>query len=387
MKLISRINFRLGYKSIIYSLLKVFIKNTPKANVFGNFFNESQVFLIDSARSGIFIILDALDLPEKSRVGVMSINCHSVYNAIYQAGYTPVFIDVNRDFTICIEDLSNKKNLQVLILSHLFGVISDVEEIKRLYPEMIIIEDCAHSFLSKDKNDNNSGFIADFAVFSFNFGKFPAIGGGGLLLVNNASWYQKIKSKVQALVRPTLLDDVFSAIRKLVMVTIHNPFLYGVFFYKLKKKYSKKSINVFEEHEPTLISNLDLCLLNEKIETINTDLSNQLKNGSFISKKHLSKQQGTHHNYFIIPELTFEKDYWIKKGILNGVEIGGHFSNSILWAMKFGYEKGSCPLSEVIVKQLVTFPCYYALSDKEANKIAHVYQELIHKPSVNALKT
>ena len=113
MKLISRINFRLGYKSIIYSLLKVFIKNTPKANVFGDFFNESQVFLIDSARSGIFIILDALDLPEKSRVGVMSINCHSVYNAIYQAGYTPVFIDVNRDFTICIEDLSNKKNLQV----------------------------------------------------------------------------------------------------------------------------------------------------------------------------------------------------------------------------------------------------------------------------------
>ena len=66
-------------------------------------------FLLDHARSGILLALKAMGLPKGSGVGVMVYNCHTVPNAVHQAGYELVFLDVTDDLRLDMEDLNPKQ--------------------------------------------------------------------------------------------------------------------------------------------------------------------------------------------------------------------------------------------------------------------------------------
>ena len=134
-------------------------------------------FLLNHARSGLQLALQALQLPSKSGVGMMVYNCHTVMNSICQAGYTPIFVDITDGMTIDMEDLARKRSqMQVLIVTHLFGIVNDIKAIKAKYPDLIIIEDCAHCF--------NHVIDGEMGVYSIGQGKFPAIGDGGILVVS-----------------------------------------------------------------------------------------------------------------------------------------------------------------------------------------------------------
>ena len=50
-------------------------------------------YLLNHARTGIVMALRAA-LPDGGRVGVVAYNCHTVANAVVNAGCTPVFVDV-----------------------------------------------------------------------------------------------------------------------------------------------------------------------------------------------------------------------------------------------------------------------------------------------------
>ena len=132
-------------------------------------------FLLNHARSGILLALQALKLAPQSKVGVMAYNCHTVFNAVAQADCIPVFLDVTDGMTIDVEDLNKKvSGLSALVVTHLFGIQNDVALIRTKYPHLPIIEDCAHAYGITD-------IQGDFAVFSIGQGKLPSLGDGGIL--------------------------------------------------------------------------------------------------------------------------------------------------------------------------------------------------------------
>ena len=57
---------------------------------------QSGEYLLNHARTGIVMALRTA-LPDGGRVGVIAYNCHTVANAVVQAGCTPVFVDVTDD--------------------------------------------------------------------------------------------------------------------------------------------------------------------------------------------------------------------------------------------------------------------------------------------------
>jgi len=130
-------------------------------------------YLLNHARTGIVMALKA-SVPEGSRVGVVAYNCHTVANAVVNAGCKPVFVDVTEELKIDIASVP--ANLDAIVVTNLFGIRNDIEAIRKRCPKAIIIVDNAHGY----------GLPAegDFTVYSINQGKFPALGCGGILCVN-----------------------------------------------------------------------------------------------------------------------------------------------------------------------------------------------------------
>ena len=67
----------------------------------------------------------------------------------------------------------------------------------------------------------------------------------------------------------------------------------------------------------------------------------------------------------MFPLLTENRQLFIDKMEMNGIELGIHFSKSVEWAKKFGYKDGYCKNVEKIADQIVVCPCHYNLSEKE----------------------
>ena len=145
-------------------------------------------YLLNHARTGIVMALRST-LPDGGRVGVMAYNCHTVANAVVNAGCTPVFVDVTENLMIEIESIPT--DLDAIVVTNLFGIRNDVEVVRKRCPHAVIIVDNAHGY----------GLPAegDFTVYSINQGKFPALGEGGILIVNSKEL--RVKS---------VLDDLYA---------------------------------------------------------------------------------------------------------------------------------------------------------------------------------
>ena len=174
-----------------------------RAFCFGKPYQPSEdEFLLDHARSGILLALQALHLPAGSGVGVMVYNCHTVFNAVSQAGCTPVFLDVRDDLTLDLDDLRSKRTrMNALIVSHLFGILNPVSLIREEFPDLVVIEDCAHAYGLKD-------LTGDVSVFSIGQGKLPSIGDGGILIVGCRAGLKDLRGHAVMLPQPGLLQSL-----------------------------------------------------------------------------------------------------------------------------------------------------------------------------------
>ena len=102
-------------------------------------------FLVNYARTGITTALQALHLSNGSGIGVMVYNCNSVMSAVEKAEHKCVFIDVTDEFKIDLRDLQKKRNdIKALVVTNLYGIRNDIDEVKKIIKEIPIIEDCAH---------------------------------------------------------------------------------------------------------------------------------------------------------------------------------------------------------------------------------------------------
>ena len=113
-----------------------------------------------------------------------------VPGAIFAVGAKPIFVEVNANWHIDIEDLRAKAETgraKFLMLSHMRGHIADMCAINKICKEFNItmIEDCAHTMGARWKGER-SGNFGDIACFSTQTYKHMNSGEGGLLTTNNA---------------------------------------------------------------------------------------------------------------------------------------------------------------------------------------------------------
>jgi len=368
--LIPRLNYDYSIKDLIYSIFT--IKKNADQKKLEQTFNNKNIFFFNHARTGLRILLNSLGLEPNAKIGVQAFNCHTVFQAIKNAGFSPVFIDINNEFTIDIDDLKKKsENLDALIVTHTFGIPADFDSIKKISKNIPIIEDCAHSFLSYYKN-KLTGTFGDASIFSFGQAKFPSIGSGGFVLINNKSIIKKFINNYKKLPSVSILNEIKNILFNFIISLLHKRPFYGLIVFPLKTFFGNKIdlTNKYEFNE-TLEFKSNKNLFFYKFKKYNFNLNLQKQNALQILKSlKIYWKEDSGQNYFMIPLLINNRESMIKNAIKKGIEFGKHFSESIDWVKKFGYEEQSkCTNFEQTTSTILSMQCHYNLSNIQTKRI------------------
>lgn len=159
--------------------------------------SEEQVFLFGSGRMGVYSILKSIHVQEDDEVIVAGYTCVVVTNAVKFAGCKVKYVDISAEtLNIDTQLLWNQitEKTRAIIVPHNFGITyEDIDEIKRRHPEILIIEDAAHTFTSLDRQGRKCGTLGDVAFFSMEFSKPISTGVGGILIINNPDLLEEFK--------------------------------------------------------------------------------------------------------------------------------------------------------------------------------------------------
>jgi len=115
-----------------------------------------------------------------------------VPGAISNAGGKPIFVEINENLVLDLQDLSRKavsSKARFLLISHMRGHLVDMNKLMQIVVEnnLILIEDCAHTMGAKWKNirSGNFGLAGCFSTQTY---KHLNSGEGGLLTSNDAEF-------------------------------------------------------------------------------------------------------------------------------------------------------------------------------------------------------
>lgn len=311
-------------------------------------------YLLNHARSGIVMALRAA-LPKGGRVGVVAYNCHTVANAVVEAGATPVFVDVTEDLHVDVQHLT-RLQLDAIVVTNLFGIHNDIEAIRAVLGQRPIIVDNAHGY----------GLPAegDFTVYSINQGKMPALGAGGLLWVNTEQYQTSIQQQYAALPSYSKSQELKLFITILAKAWMHIPWIYGLITRRMKNHRGKATCReaVALRRMAKGVSRMYQQALPTIAEQIHQQRANAQQMADTLISKGLAEQVWYGDNAFMAIARTKDTLGLSKYLADRGVESATHFARAIEWAKDFGYTEGQCPMAERLTKELIMIPTYVPLA-------------------------
>ena len=343
-----QVEFPIGYR-------RAFRKKSPVYQP------KAGEFLLNHNRSGLLIALRALQLSPGSEVGVMAYNCHTVMNAVEQAGYKVVFIDVTMELTMDLDDLRRKgQGLSALVVTHLFGIANDVDAIRLACPGIPVIEDCAHAY-----GMDSCGLKGDFASYSIGVGKYPSIGDGGILKVNNLGYMGAIERQLAQIQCYSWMQESRLFMKLVVSHWLYRPVLYSIVTLPLLKRGNRKVASAKENILPLKMS----AGISAIYERVLPKIEAQLRCRQAVAESwavYFSNREDCHSinldlrnsNCFMFP-LYCESPVRLKKEMRShGIEAETHFRHCIEWCKAYGYRDGECPQAEHLVNHLLMIPTY-----------------------------
>ena len=149
-------------------------------------FNTRRCNLFFSARYALSAGVRALGLTSDENILMPSYNCWVEIDPILYQGLRIKYYRITKTFSVDLDDLRaaiNEKTRAVLI-THYLGFPQPLDEIREMCEQykLILIEDCAHAFLSEYKG-RPVGSFGDVSIFSFR--KTLPIPDGAALVINN----------------------------------------------------------------------------------------------------------------------------------------------------------------------------------------------------------
>lgn len=154
----------------------------PRLNRLRALYAPDRLYLTYNARSAFYRLLRALPLERGNVVLLPAFHCTALVEPVARAGYRAKFYRITKDLIIDESDVIRKMSAEValLVVVHFFGFPQDIDSYAQLARDndCFLIEDCAHSFLTR-RDGRYVGHDGDFALFSYY--KFsPSHAGGGL---------------------------------------------------------------------------------------------------------------------------------------------------------------------------------------------------------------
>ncbi len=327
-------------------------------------------------RHALFILLKALDINPRDKVGVCAFTCLAVVEAVKVCGAVPVYLDI--DEHLCIDPqeilIQDAGSLKVVILQHTFGNPGRFEQLLAACNKIgaKIIEDCAHS-LDCRWNDKKLGTWGEGAVRP-----------GGMLTINSNELLEKVDRQIERFASPASEKSEFilACLRR-----AYHPFSQSRLDCYLGYQYSRLRSMLRFKGKSFLKKGFPSCegfvrLAGEtKAKAGLKQLRNwhklqwlRLQNTAMIEKSFTNagislwpRQPQADITLMRYPLRIYKKWEIVHKGGVRGLDIAGWYSSPVhpLGAddlAKVDYHTGSCPRAEGTIERLVHLPTNESLN-------------------------
>ena len=144
---------------------------------------------LNSCGASMFVALKCASVGQGDKVLMNAFTLAPVPGAVEHAGAQPVFVEIDENYKIDLNDLDKKaasSGAKVLLLSHMRGHICDMEALMAIAKRhgLTVIEDCAHTMGAK-WNGKFTGTFGAIGCFSLQSFKHANAGEGGLLVTDD----------------------------------------------------------------------------------------------------------------------------------------------------------------------------------------------------------
>ncbi|KGM52949.1 erythromycin biosynthesis sensory transduction protein eryC1 [Lysobacter concretionis Ko07 = DSM 16239] len=160
---------------------------------FASYCGAAHCVSVANGTDALELSLRALGITTGDNVAVVANAAMYGTAAVLACGATPIFIDTNTNdglmsVTALQAALQAGAAPKAIIVTHLYGLLADIEEITSLCHSrgIMVLEDCAQAH-GATRNGKRAGLFGDIASFSFYPTKnLGALGDGGAIVSNNA---------------------------------------------------------------------------------------------------------------------------------------------------------------------------------------------------------
>ena len=217
--------------SAFYPIRKPFLLGEYESRI-GKHLETNEPIFFPFARTGFFAILELLNLPAGSRILMPTITIKPLLDVALHFNLKPILVDLNPN-SGCWEvdnlEVALKDKPQVALLTYLFGVVPNLDEIipKLSDAGVIVIEDFSQAFGARFKG-KHIGTLGDFGICSTSSTKTFDTYGGALVFSKSQpdhEYLRNFRNNLQPPKRSTLLKKI---IVNLVRNLATNRFIFGI---------------------------------------------------------------------------------------------------------------------------------------------------------------
>ncbi|MBT3715391.1 MAG: DegT/DnrJ/EryC1/StrS family aminotransferase, partial [Deltaproteobacteria bacterium] len=178
------------------SIISGWLTQGPKVAEFEKQFaikhHANHALAVTSCTTGLHLALAAMGIGPGDEVIVPAFPWIATANVVLYCGATPVFVDVSTEtFNIDPEQVSGKvtEKTKAIIPVHLFGLCADIDAIKAVIPDYVMILEDAACAVGASYKGKDAGTLGDVASFSFHPRKSITTGEGGMVTTQDESLF------------------------------------------------------------------------------------------------------------------------------------------------------------------------------------------------------
>ena len=387
-----------------------------------SYFPNSEIYFFNSARSALTFLLESIFTQNETRnslresshrfavnnkvrngshlssyefasILTQAFSCLVVPNAIKFAGLKPVYVDIDKSFNLDIEDLKRKinENVKAIIIQNTFGIPAKIKEILEIAKEnnILVIENLTHSFGAKYQNTYLGNF-GDFALLSFNRNKVLSSIIGGVLIVRNKKFSEKINENYEKLSELDLQEirKILFTGRALYQGKKSYNLLKKVYlkFLRLKgftlemvssiEKQGKEPKNYLTKFPKILFPLLENQL--KKLEKLNEHRKKISQIYIEAGLKNFEINENSEPIFLRFPVFSEKRNEVLSRFKKENIYLGDWY-NCVLAPCSelknFDYQAGFCSFAEEVSKKILNLPTHIDVSENDAFKISELFQK------------
>lgn len=238
-------------KSLIYYIKSYF--TSKHLTEFENYFTEKEIIMANSWVNLLSVYLSVIKKTKRNcdEVIIPNHSCFEFTKSVLIAGLKPIYIDLNSNLDLNLEQLNLKisnKTLAIIGVSNV-GVEIDFQKLKNVADlnNIFLIEDATYTFLGTNHLNKRFGNLGNIAVLNFSEGKLIPVGGGALVINKNLS---KSIGQIKSLISPqNKRDDIIDFVNVLIYKIGSSKIGYSLYNYL--KYFSKVDLKRSFSMEPT----------------------------------------------------------------------------------------------------------------------------------------